>query len=394
MDFSKHVTGTIETHYAYYEYELLNESQRDAQKGELQCYGCTAPTKFTQSSRNGRQAYFSLMPGSVHDASCEVIKQSSEGAVQRRNREEKHYLEAVEKIRNLTGEIDIDTATAAQFETLKAVLEKSPRNENLKSQRDGHTNPPKRHTLSSDNIRASRKNLVQLLKFCLYSSRFIKDGGLTLNFKGRRYYTNQSVKQFFQVGSIQNYKKPYFFFGSIRGVDDGLTYIYVGASKTRVIIDEGIRTTLWNALKVDQYWQLIGAQMICFGWLNTTDGKHFIIIKDIADIALIDIKDNPNFNARVQCRELALTETSSSNKVDGLAVATKAVLVSPEYTATPKDIDQSVNRRTHEPILQQEKVMPERMKKPEYVETTAQKVSLPKGKKSLLSKVLSFLKLD
>lgn len=233
MDFSKHVTGKTETHYAYYEYELLNESQRDAQKGELQCYGCTAPTKFTQSSRNGRQAYFSLMPGSVHEAYCDVIKQNSEGAVQRRNREEKHYLEAVEKIRNLTGEIDIETATTAQFETLKTVLEKRPQTENLESQRNRHTNTPKRHTLSSDNIRASRKNLVQLLKFCLYSSRFIKEDGLTLNFKGRSYSTNQSVKQFFQVGSIQNISKPYFFFGSIRGVDDSLTYICRGIKNSR-----------------------------------------------------------------------------------------------------------------------------------------------------------------
>lgn len=145
---------------------------------------------------------------------------------------------------------------------------------------------------------------------------------------------------------------------------------------------------------MDQYWQLIGAQMICFGWLKNVKGKYLIVVKDIADIGLIDIKDNPNFNTRLQCREPALNDSNSSNKVDSSAVDTEPVQVSQEHVATPKDIDQSINRRTHEPILQQEKVVPEREKSFEYVEATAQKASLSRGKKSILSKVLSFLKLE
>ena len=65
MDFSKHVRNGITTYYAYYEYELLDDAQREANKGELQCYGCSAPTKFVKASKSGSQAYFGLMPGEV-----------------------------------------------------------------------------------------------------------------------------------------------------------------------------------------------------------------------------------------------------------------------------------------------------------------------------------------
>ncbi|MEL7292046.1 MAG: hypothetical protein AAGJ78_08265 [Pseudomonadota bacterium] len=75
-----------------------------------------------------------------------------------------------------------------------------------------------------------------------------------------------------------------------------MTFIHVGAEKVQVIIDESIRAHFWNALEVDKYWQLLDAQMICFGWLSRSEnGNCFIKIKDICDIAIIDVKVNPDF---------------------------------------------------------------------------------------------------
>lgn len=70
--------------YAYYEYETLPESKRNKQKGELYCYGCHAPTKFSKSSIDGKQACFGLMPGRKHEKHCEEIKKH----MQERRKEE------------------------------------------------------------------------------------------------------------------------------------------------------------------------------------------------------------------------------------------------------------------------------------------------------------------
>ena len=287
-------------HYAYYEYEELPEKQREAQKGELRCYGCNAPTKFVRSSKSGSQAYFGSMPGEEHEETCEEIKKANEGAAKRRKREEKHYVEAIEKIQNATGEIEIDSMPSALFEKLEGKDEEKSKNKKSPSKNKLPGEKGKAYVISSDQIRASRKNLVQLLKFCLYSSRFLKGAGLTLKFKGRTYYSNERVKQFFQASSITNTKIPYFFYGSIKGADDKLRFIHVGAKKTQVVIDQSIHNQFWNALEVDKYWQLLDAQMICFGWLNRNkDGKSYIKIKDISDIAIIDIKENANFKFHV-----------------------------------------------------------------------------------------------
>ena len=300
MDFSKHIKANAVTHYVYYEYEALSESFRESQKGELQCYGCKASTKFVRSSKSGSQAYFGLMPGEEHEKKCEEIKKLNEGGTQRRKREEKHYIKAVEEIQNATGEIEIDSSLSAQFEKLEGKNEENPKNKKSLSIAKQLGEKGKTHVINSEQIRATRKNLVQLLKFCLYSSSFIKGSGLKLKFKGRPYYSNKSVKQFFQANSIKNTKVPYFFYGSIRGANNSLTFVYVGAEKTQVVIDQAIRGEFWNALEVDKYWQLLDAQMICFGWLNRNkDGKNFIKIKDISDIAIIDVKKNSNFKAYV-----------------------------------------------------------------------------------------------
>ena len=297
MDFSKHVRSGITTYYAYYEYELLDDAQREANKGELQCYGCSAPTKFVKASKSGSQAYFGLMPGEVHEeGNCEELNKANEGASLRRKREEKYYIEAVEKIRNTTGEIEIDSTSTALFEKLAKKEDKSAKQKKSPSNNKQQGNKGKSHVISSEQVRASRKNLVQLLKFCLYSSRFLKGSGLKLHYKGRKYFSNERVKQFFQVANITNTKIPYFFYGSIRAVDDSLSFIHVGAQETQVVVDKSIRNQLWNALEVDKYWQLLNAQMICFGWVNLSkNGKNNIVIKDISDIAIIDIKENKNF---------------------------------------------------------------------------------------------------
>lgn len=300
MDFSKHVKNNVTTHYAYYEYELLPENQRVAQKGELQCYGCNAPTKFVRSSKSGSQAYFGLMSGEEHEKKCEKIKKTNDGAEKRRKREEKGYAEAVEKIKNATGEIEIDSTPIALFETLEDKDKVETKNKKLPSRNKKPREKAKTHIISSEQIRASRKNLVQLLKFCLYSSRFLKGSGLRLRFKGRTYHSNERVKPFFQASSITNIKIPYFFYGSIRGTYDNLAFILVGAKKTQVVIDKSIHKQFWNALEVDKYWQLLDAQMICFGWLNRNkDGKSYIKIKDISNIAIIDVKENTKFKPYV-----------------------------------------------------------------------------------------------
>lgn len=303
------------THYAYYEYEELPEKQREAQKGELKCYGCNAPTKFVRSSKSGSQAYFGLMPGEEHEKKCEEVKKANEGAVKRRKREEKHYVEAVEKIHNTSGEIEIDSTPSALFEKLGGKDEAKSKNKKPPSKKKQQGEKGKTYVINSDQIRASRKNLVQLLKFCLYSSRFLKGAGLTLKYKGRTYYSNKRVKQFFQVNSITNTKIPYFFYGSIRGADDSLAFIHVGVKETQVIIEQSIRNQFWNALEVDKYWQLLDAQIICFGWLNhNKDGKSYIKIKDISDIAIIDVKENAYFKLHVtpDPQNMLLTENGTT----------------------------------------------------------------------------------
>lgn len=284
--------------YAYYEYETLPESKRNKQKGELYCYGCHAPTKFSKSSIDGKQACFGLMPGRKHEKHCEEIKKTHAGATKRRKLEEKHYVEAVEKIQNSTDEIEIeiDSSSLALFEKIETKAVKTGESKSPRQNSSKAVGSSKRHVIDSEQIRSSRKNLVQLLKFCLYSSRFLKGKGLTLKFKGRSYISVDRIKQFFQASSISNTKIPYFFYGSIRWIDDSLTFIHVGAEKVQVIIDESIRAHFWNALEVDKYWQLLDAQMICFGWLSRREnGNCFIKIKDICDIAIIDVKVNPDF---------------------------------------------------------------------------------------------------
>jgi hypothetical protein len=393
MDFSKHVTDLGVVDYAYYEYELLDVVKREAQKGELRCYGCSAPTKFVQSSINGRQAHFGLMQGVEHESFCPEVKLVSNGATNRRKHEEKHYIEAVEQIRNSSKEIDIDTSSKAQFETLIGSTSPNSLSGQKYGQRNGNGRPAERHTLSSDNIRNSKKNLIQLLKFCLYSSRFLKDEGLKLNFKGRSYLTNLSIKQFFQVGSIQNIKRPYFFFGSIRGVDDSLTYIHVGASRTRVVIDEAIRQELWNALKVDQFWQLLDAQIICFGWLKKRDDKYFIVVKDIADIALIDVKTNVNFAPSLKDCSTASTETIVETEgymhpIDKQINSVVAVPSDSSASISTSSNTQNIKKNLYEPILVEKPVV----ESFQIFETKLQsKTILEKRRKSLFDKVLSFL---
>ncbi|MEZ8775184.1 hypothetical protein [Vibrio sp. 10N.247.310.17] len=299
MDFSRHKqkNGVVKC-YAYYEYETLPESQRTKQKGELYCYGCNAPTKFSKSSIDGKQACFGLMPGRKHEKHCEEIKKTNEGATKRRKLEEKHYIEAVEKIQNSTDEIEIDSESLALFEKIETKVGKTCESTRPRQSSSKAVGSSKRHAIDSEQIRSSRKNLVQLLKFCLYSSRFLKGKGLTLKFKGRSYESVERIKQFFQANSISNTKIPYFFYGSIRGTDESLTFIHVGAEKVQVIIDESIRNHFWNALEVDKYWQLLDAQIICFGWLNRSEsGNCSIKIKDMCDIAIIDVKVNPDFES-------------------------------------------------------------------------------------------------
>ena len=315
MDFSKHVKDKVATHYAYYEYEELPEKQRKAQKGELQCYDCHAPTYFTRSSKNGSQAKFSIMPGEKHEGNCEEVKKTNEGATKRRKREEKHYVEAVEKIQNDTGEIKIDSTPSALFEKLEGKDKEKPKSKKTPSKSKPRRTTGKAHVISSDQIRASRKNLVQLLKFCLYSSKFLKGAGVKLNFKGRDYQSNQRIKQFFQAGSITNTRIPYFFYGSIRNINDNLEFIYIGSKETKVIIDKSIHNQFWNALEVDKHWQLLGAQMICFGWLNRNQyGKTHVRIKNISDIAIIDIKENARFKPHVttEPKNILLTENGTT----------------------------------------------------------------------------------
>jgi|TARA_B100000965_G_C19548414_1_gene738959 hypothetical protein len=316
VDFSKHSRNGMTTHYAYYEYELIDDAQREANKGELQCYGCNASTKFVKASKNGSQAYFGLMPGEVHEDKCDEIKKANEGSSLRRKREEKHYIEAVEKIQNSTGEIEIDSTSRALFEKLLDKDSKGAQSSKLSSKVKLAGDKGKSHVISSEKIRASRKNLIQLLKFCLYSSRFLRSTGLTLHYKDRTYLSNERVKQFFQVGSITNTKIPYFFYGAIRGVDESLTFIHVGAQKTQVVIDRSICKQLWNALEVDKYWQLLDAQMICFGWLKRSNkGKSYIVIKDISDIAIIDIKENSSFKPHETARSNVFVSAAEEEKL-------------------------------------------------------------------------------
>ncbi|MFW1327832.1 hypothetical protein ACEV9E_03845 [Vibrio parahaemolyticus] len=341
MDFSRHKKNGVVKCYAYYEYETLPESQRTKQKGELYCYGCHAPTKFSKSSIDGKQACFGLMPGRKHEKHCEEIKKTNEGATKRRKLEEKHYVEAVEKIQNSTGEIEIDSASLALFEKIETKAVKTGESKRPRQNSSKAVGLSKRHIIDSDQIRSSRKNLVQLLKFCLYSSRFLKGKGLTLKFKGRSYKSVDRIKQFFQASSISNTKIPYFFYGSIRWIDDSLTFIHVGAEKVQVIIDESIRAHFWNALEVDKYWQLLDAQMICFGWLSRSEnGNCFIKIKDICDIAIIDVKVNPDF------KQHSIAASPS------LEVVSKPT-VTPE-TTVQEDVQEERNKLVSEGVLREE----------------------------------------
>ncbi len=342
MDFSRHKQkdGVVKC-YAYYEYETLPESQRTKQKGELYCYSCHAPTKFSRSSIDGKQACFGLMPGRKHEKHCEEIKKTNAGATKRRKLEEKHYVEAVEKIQNSTDEIEIDSASLALFEKIETKAVKAGESKRPRQNSSKAVGPSKRHVIDSEQIRSSSKNLVQLLKFCLYSSRFLKGKGFTLKFKGRSYKSVDRIKQFFQASSISNTKIPYFFYGSIRWVDDSLTFIHVGAEKVQVIIDESIRAHFWNALGVDKYWQLLDAQMICFGWLSRSkNGNCFIKIKDIRDIAIIDVKANPDFKPHSIAASPSVKFVSKPN-------------VTPE-TAVQDDVQDERNKLVSEGVVREE----------------------------------------
>lgn len=118
-----------------------------------------------------------------------------------------------------------------------------------------------------------------------------------------------------QINSIQNDNIPYFYYGSIIGADSTLTYLYLGAGKkAKVIIDKTIRNQLWQSMRVNKFWQIQNSQMICFGWFNKKDGVPYIVIKNLSNIAFIDIKVNNNYEEENLCNNQIISEDKQSLK--------------------------------------------------------------------------------
>ncbi|MGZ7227086.1 hypothetical protein ACXWO0_11530, partial [Streptococcus pyogenes] len=76
------------------------------------------------------------------------------------------YVEAVEKIQNSTDEIEIDSSSLALFEKIETKAVKTGEGKSPRQNSSKAVGSSKRHVIDSEQIRSSRKNLVQLLKFC------------------------------------------------------------------------------------------------------------------------------------------------------------------------------------------------------------------------------------
>lgn len=292
MDQAKTVIDGVEKRYFYHEFAVLGEDEINRLRPYLYCHSCNAKANFFRESVSGSQAHFKLRPGEIHK-DCDEIKYDNDSYKARVKQEDARLKQEVEKIKNDTNVIDIVSSSEAQFEGLEKALEKAEPKDTKKTRAKRLVS--QKHTIDSDKIRSSEKSLIQLLKYCMRTTKLLADSEIAIRFKGRLYKVNERIYNFFEISNIPNPSRPYFFWGSVKYVKD-LQFLNVGkGERVSVIIDDSIKDELWKKMRVDNHRQLLGCNIICFGWANRKGNLTYIQVKNIGDIGFIGVKSNGSF---------------------------------------------------------------------------------------------------
>ena len=104
--------------------------------------------------------------------------------------------------------------------------------------------------------------------------------------------------RFFDVNNSQVSSAPYFFWGSIKGVNIETGRIFAGSDRRLEIrLSPKVRTQVFNELKVSEYWQLLHKPMICFGWLekDKRTGALYVKVSRASRVAFLSVKKNSRF---------------------------------------------------------------------------------------------------
>jgi hypothetical protein len=309
MDHAIHVSRSKEkTEYAYFEFEALDKNEREKLKPGLQCL-CTAKSTFANASTSGAHAHFRLRKKIEHEKDCGIVKFERSDLYKKKRNEEKAIIEEIEKIKNNSHIIELTESAGVSYEdTELAVVDKQTGQQN----KNKTTKVTSTHTIDSKLTNSSKKSLLKILKFCLTSSAFLSNEKMIVKYADYSYKVKDSFINFFATPKVNNLKRPYFFWGRIKGVSNCLTYLYVGSNdKATVIISNKIKKELMNGLKVDKYWQLTNANMICFGWLkkNSKTGKTTIVVDSLSNVSFVGIAPNKDF--------LPITDAVPEHKNEG-----------------------------------------------------------------------------